>query len=514
LGSEPDFRQLISYIFKKQEMENISPLYTKKKRLLITIRYYILVCTSLVFVSCNKELDEKPKSLAVETFYNTAAEVESAVNAIYVPYIQTGEGLGLYLAQLESYVDFGFGRGSYGALNEFSGLDPTNITRTGNSWGMFYLSIRNANLVIANAPNGSSISVSDLARYVAEAKFLRAFDYFHLVRNWSGVPIRTESNMTERDLKRNTAEEVFARIEADLLVAETDLPDIPSQSGRPSKWAAKTLLADVYLQQGKNAEARDKAEEVISSNKYSLVPITTTDDLQKIFGPDVNGTTEEIFYLKCTRQAGFGNYFAMFLNHPGTKFHGSGGYYAHYSDKSNSVYAGQDDADLRKGLWYSWDIGLGANSLLNKKFIDPIASGIFGAGNDQPWYRYADLLLIYAEAASRAGNGPTAEAMEALNKVHRRAFGKTPTLPSPVDFNLADYNADSFIDLVVKERGYEFQYEGKRWLELKRTGKAASTILSVKGKTIAQKHYLWPIPVTEMNYNKALDPVKDQNPGY
>ncbi|WP_336515817.1 RagB/SusD family nutrient uptake outer membrane protein [Pollutibacter soli] len=474
----------------------------------------MMVFTLLMFTSCSKELEEKPKSLAVETFYNTAAEVEAAVNAIYVPYIQTGEGLALFLAQVESYVDYGFGRGSYAILNDFAGLDPTNITRTQSMWGMLYLSIRNANLVIANAPNGSSISQADIDRFVGEAKFLRAFDYFFLVRNWSGVPIRTEANMTERDLKRSTADEVYALIQADLLDAENKLPENPTQGGRPSKWAAKTLLAHVYLQLGKNSEARDKANEVILSNKYSLVPVTTVDDWQKIFGPDVVRTTEEIFYVKCARQAGFGNYYPMFTNHPGTGFHGAGGFFAQYSDKTNAVYAGQSDADLRKGLWYSWNIGLGSNSILNKKFIDPTASGNLGAGNDQPWYRYADLLLIYAEAASRAANGPTPEAMEALNKVHRRAYGKLPTVPSDVDFNIADYNATTFIDLIIKERGYEFQYEGKRWLELKRTGKAAEIIQAVKGKTIADKFYLWPIPVSEMNYNKALDPVADQNPGY
>jgi len=495
-------------------MKNILSLSIYRAGSFRTIRHCIILFSAMFFASCTKELEEEPKSLAVETFYNTTAEVESAVNAIYVPYIQTGEGLAVYLAQIESYVDYGFGRGSYGILNEFAGLDPTNITRTQNFWGLFYLSIRNANLVIANAPKGTSISAADVTRFVAEAKFLRAFDYFHLVRQWGGVPIRTEANMTIRDIKRNTADEVYALILSDLAEAESKLPDNITQFGRPSKWAAKTLLADVYLQMGKNAEARDKADEVIKSNKYSLVPIATTDDLQKIFGPEVNGTTEEIWYLKCARQAGFGNYFPMFTNHPGTKFEGGGGFYALHSDKTNAVYAGQDNADLRKGLWYSWDIGLGANSLMHKKFIDPLASGNLGAGNDQPWYRYADLLLIYAEAASRAGNGPTAEAMEALNKVHRRAFGKAPNTASTVDFVLADYNASSFIDLIVKERGYEFQYEGKRWYELKRTGKAASTILAVKGKVIAQKMYLWPIPLSEMNYNKALDPIKDQNPGY
>lgn len=464
--------------------------------------------------SCNKLLQEEPKSLAVETFYNTAAEVEAAVNAIYVPFIRTNEGIGIYLAQVESYVDYGFGRGSYAVLNDFAGLDPTNITRTQSFWGMFYLAIRNANLVIANAPKGKSISPADVDRFVAEAKFMRAFTYFFLVRNWAGVPIRTEENMTVRDIKRNTEEEVYNLIVADLKEAETKLPDRGTNVGRPSKWAAKTLLADVYLQQAKFADARDKADEVIKANKYSLVPISSTADLQKIFGPDVIITTEEIFYIKCTRQAGYGNYLPMFTNHPGTRLHGAGGFYALHSDRTNAAYASQDDADLRKGLWYTWDIGLGANSLLSRKFIDPTASGNIGAGNDQPWYRYADLLLIYAEAASRAGTGPTAAAMDALNQVHRRAFGRTSTTPSNIDFVLANYNAASFFDLVVKERGFEFVYEGKRWLELKRTGKAAAIIQAVKGKTIAQKFYLWPIPLSEMNYNKALDPVKDQNPGY
>lgn len=385
-------------------------------------RYSMILSLALLFSSCNKELEEKPKLLAVETFYNTASEVESAVNAIYVPFINTGEGLALFLAQVESYVDYGFGRGSYAILNDFAGLDPTNITRTQGLWGMFYLSIRNANLVIANAPKGTAITPAQIEAYVAEAKFLRAFSYFFLVRNWGGVPIRTEANMTIRDLKRNSDAEVYTQIVSDLVEAEAKLADRPTQTGRPSKWAAKTLLADVYLQLGRFAEARDKANEVIIANKYSLVPIATTDDLQKIFGPDVIGSPEEIFYLKCARQNGFGNYFPMFTNHPGTRFEGAGGFFALYTEKANLTYAGQDNADLRKGLWYSWNIGIGPNSLLNKKFIDPLASGNVGAGNDQPWYRYADLLLIYAEAASRAGSGPTAAAMEALNLVHRRAL--------------------------------------------------------------------------------------------
>src|SRR5690606_37961087 len=119
-----------------------------------------------------------------------------------------------------------------------------------------------------------------------EAKFLRAFNYFQLVRNWAGVPLRTESNMTETDLKKSTPEEVYALIVADLLQAEQNLPDKASRVGKPTKWAAKTMLADVYLTLGKYAEARDKADDVLKSNKFSLVPIQSVSDFQtKVFGP-------------------------------------------------------------------------------------------------------------------------------------------------------------------------------------------------------------------------------------
>lgn len=482
---------------------------TKSTYNALSVILLLVVCSS-----CQESLEEAPKSLAVETFYNTALEVEAAVNAIYAPLRNNNCLGGLYPAQVEAYSDYVYGNGSYAVLNDFQGLNSANITRVGQMWDLFYLSIRNANLVIQNAPQGSAISAANSTRYVGEARFLRALTYFFLVRNWGGVPVRTEANMKERDLKRGSVDEVYTLILADLKEAETTLPEKPSNIGRPTKWAAKTLLADVYLQLGKFAEARDKADEVIQSKQYTLVPIASTDDLQKLFGPDVLTTSEEVFYLKYTRQTGQGYNWAMFVNDLGTKLHGAGGFTAHYSDVTMPFQLSWDSKDLRKGLWFSWNINRGANSLMSRRLIDPLAVSADGAGNDFTLYRYADVLLIYAEAASRAGNGPTAMALEALNQVHRRAYGQNPTIPSTLDFKLTDYNAASFLNLIIKERGYEFQYEGKRWLELKRTGKAAEIILAAKGKIIAEKHYLWPIPVSELNYNQALNPAKDQNPGY
>lgn len=462
--------------------------------------------------SCEDALIEKPKSLAVETFYNTPAEVESAVASIYLPF--RGQPFQVYMAMQESFTDYSYGRGSWASNSLFQGLDGTNVSRTGLMWTALYLAIRNANIVIQKVPDGKNLTQTDKAKYIGEAKFLRAFTYFIMVRNWGGVPIRTEKNMTEQNIKRNTEQEVYQLIYSDLQFAEANLPDNAPFVGKPSKWAAKTLLADVYFYQGKYSEARDKSNEVILSNKYSLVPVKIADDFSKIFGPDVVTTSEEIFYLKFSRQAGQGWLFVYFPHAPGSKLFLGGGFYGHYSDVvTNPIIKNWDKNDLRWTYgWYSWNIGLGTNTILNKKYIDPLSTE---AGNDCPLYRYADVLLLYAEADCRASGTPGADALEKLNMVHRRAYGKNPiNTDATVDFKLSDYTKDAFIDLVLKERGYETQYEGKRWLDLKRTGKVKELIKAAVGKDVADKHLLWPIPVSELNYNSAIDPTKDQNPGY
>jgi hypothetical protein len=478
----------------------------------------LFILTALMFFSCEDALIEAPKSLAVETFYNTPSEVESALASIYDP-LRNNNCMGaLYPAQLEAYTDYCYGRGSYAVLSNFQGLDGNNIGRIGSMWDLFYLSIRNANIVIQNVPNGSALSESDKAKYLAEAKFMRALVYFIMVRNWDGVPIRTEENMTVLEIPRNSADEVYQLIFQDLEFAEENLPENAQLPGKPSMWSAKTLLADVYFYIGMNSEARDKAREVIQSAKYSLVPVTVVEDYEKIFGPEVVTTPEEIFYLKNSRQGtGEGWAFVQFIHHPGDKLFGGGGYYAHYSDLvSNSTIANWDHNDLRFGLWYNWNIGLGSNSILSKKFNDPKAAGGGAtAGNDYPLYRYADLLLIFAEADCRASGNVNAEAMEILNMVHRRAYGKDPLAADPtIDFKVADYDRDSFIELCLQERGYETQMEGKRWLDLKRTGEVKERIKAATGKDVADKHLLWPIPVSELNYNSLIDPSADQNPGY
>lgn len=482
------------------------------------MKKYLFIIALGILTSCEDILEENPKAVAVETFYNTAAEVETAVNAIYEQLRANNNISGQLGAQLEAYTDYSYGRGSYQVLSDFQGLNSTNVPRTDDGWRLFYLGIRNANLVIANAPKGSSISAGDVAKYIAEAKFLRAYNYFWLVRNWGGVPIRTEATLNEPNVPRSTADDVYKLVIADLIEAETNLPETQKQAGRATKFAAKAALAEVYFTRNQYAEARDKANEIIQSKKFSLVPVAVAADFDNIFGPTVVSTSEEIFSLKMTRQNSQGMYLAMFAHHPGTRLHGAGGFYAHYSESvNNPVQKNWDNADLRKTFnWVKYDIGLGPNSILCKKFSDPLAPHQTAAGNDFPIYRYTDILLMFAEADNRVNNGPTAAGLDALNQVHRRAYGKPANAPSTVDFALSGFTVDTFNDLVLQERGYETQYEAKRWLDLKRLGipKLKQVIKAATGKDVADKHLFWPVPVAELNFNTALDPSKDQNPGY
>lgn len=477
---------------------------------------YIIIFLFIVFTSCEKALVEEPQSIAAEVFYNTAKEVEAGVNAIYTPIRGSGTMGALYQIQHEIYADFLYGRGSHAPLNNYTGLDNTNITRIAEMWRSFYQSIRNANIVIARAKLGKDISPADVLKYESEAKFLRAFNYFHLVRNWAGVPIRTEANMDSLNAKRATVAEVYDLIVQDLLAAEAGLPDVARLVGAPSKWSAKTLLTDVYMNLSNYTEAKKKSLEVIQSNKYALVNVTVAADFDKIFGADVITTSEEIFYLKFSRTPSSQvNTYPQYMHYPGSGYYPPGGFYTFYSDTElNPVVKAWDKNDLRYSFnWYSQTFGLGPTTILNKKFSDKTTTT--GGGNDFPLYRYADVLLYYAESEARVNNGPTADAMEKLNMVHRRAYGKNPATASTVDFQLADYpTLQSFIDLVVKERGYETVAEGKRWFDLKRLGIAKQVIQAAKGKTMENKHLLWPIPTIEYNYNKAINPATDQNPGY
>ncbi|MDR3219067.1 MAG: RagB/SusD family nutrient uptake outer membrane protein [Dysgonamonadaceae bacterium] len=459
-------------------------------------------------------LQEEPKYDAVETFMTNAERTESVILSCYYQ-LRRDQLFGRYEQMInETQADYNYGSGSYAYMSSYTGLDQTNISRINDTWAILYRVVRFANeiLELMQDANMSEQSYKELS---GELKFLRALAYLRLTWHWGGIPLFDETNWKELIRPRATVAEVYNLIVSDLTYAEQSLPDAVKQYGRPSKWAAKTCLTEVYLYLQRWVEARDKALEVINSNKYSLVPVTVADDFYNIFGPDIVGTPEEIFYIKYNSQNGA--MFAWMCHTTGTSYiNPTQGPMGLYSLAANKFIVDWDAADLRRPFnLYNATVS-GVARKLCKKFIDPDQTGSY-TSNDNPLYKYSDLLLYYAEAAARAANGPTADSMEKLNWVHRRAYGKDPkTANATVDLKLADYNTlESFINLVLKERGYETYCEGKRYIDLIRCGKLAEYVKYAKNIDItSDAAYWWPIPDNEFLHNPYFNVETDQNPGY
>jgi hypothetical protein len=334
------------------------------------------------------------------------------------------------------------------------------------------------------------------------------------------VPIRSEPTESTTSLggKRAAVADVYSFIISDLQFAEANLPSTQALAGKPTKWSAQTMLADVYLTNGQWDSAAANADEVITSGAYSLVPVKQASDFNLIFGPTAVTSSEDVFSLKFSRTNGspMASYYAM----PNCAY-ANVGYGTFFGLTTYPLLQNWDTNDLR----YKFDIYTSylsrSGTIVQNSATQPVRFGKFedpgyapGNGNNFPVYRYPDALFIYAEAASQAAGGPTALAVERLNMVHRRAYGYDPATPSPVDFTLATApTAATFQALVLQERAYEFLCEGKRWFDLIRTGTVKQVILNAKGISIPDYFLLFPIPLQEIENNPDLGP-QDQNPGY
>lgn len=478
-----------------------------------------IVLAAFTCSSCSDFLKELPEDRVTEDqFYQDLEQAQTAVDAIYQPIRLPDVFGGQYLLQVEIMAEFSIGRGSTAAIGAYQGLDATNAQRVGLVWQYLYQSIFYANTAIEKISGMDNVDETAKSQLIAEARFMRAFSYYHLVRHWGAVPLILST--TQGNTPRMPVDEVYAAIIADLENGETVLPEVPKQYGRPTKWASTAFLADVYLTEKEYALAQEKAGAVIASNRFSLVDIRQLDDWNNIFGPSANGTSEEIFYLKYNHQNGWQWPHNLLYN--GTPYSPFGNYVI-TSSLDNKFLNEWNDKDWRKqwGVFTKYiDVATGKEVSLPSlapvqysKFRDPDAPTTTGHANDYPFLRYADVLLIHAEAATMAAGTPATEAIEELNMIKRRGYGYPITQASPVDYKAAGWSAQTFQDTILQERAYELFLEGKRWLDLKRTGKIKESIKKYLGITVADAHLNWPIPQQEIDTNPEIGP-EDQNPGY
>ncbi len=478
-------------------------------------RFTLSAILMLTLVSCDTfSLDEEPRTfLAEEQFFRNAADAEAAVLAAYEPFQDNTYYQLRFVTTIESMADYVDGRGSYAPGATYT-CDQTCKSRMWAAWQEIYTGINRANVAIEKLPD-IEMSEQKKEELLAEAHFVRALNYYNLVRYWGDVPLRTEPSKGFETLAkaRSAANDVFEQIVSDLQFAESRLPET-NVNGRASRWAAATLLADVFLARENWSQAAAKAKEVMDSGRFALVVVTVPDDFEEIFGPEVIMSPEEIFDIAFSRQDGFGLELPANFNSPGPPY--SARPYRALFGNMNSFLSTWDTNDLR----YSYNLYVGeltqylteAEPQRFRKFRDPLGIDRAAHGNDFPIVRYADALLIYAEASAMAGGSPTAASYDAVNRIRRRAYAvdlDTPNADVDVPQGLG---LQAFRDVVIQERAYEFLVEAKRYWDLKRTGKLEEAILA-SGEPYENKYMLFPLPEEEIDANEALT-LSDQNPGW
>lgn len=492
------------------------------KRFILSLLAFAGLTASLSSCEEWEFLEEHPKKIDATTFMSNAEEVQSVINSIYYQ-LRRQVCFGRYLPVLgESLADYCQGRGNYEST--FSGgLVTGGINLTKDTWAALYRAIRFSNEILTQI-GGASLSRLEYDQLSGETRYLRAFCYSYLARYYGGVPFFDEHNMDDFNKPRTPEKEIWEFVAQEAAAASDLLPESVVTAGRPSRYAALMLLTEASLWLERWSDAAEAAGQIVTSGRYALVEVSRATDFDDLYSQKANATKEEIFYFKYNRDDG-NSVMWMFLCKPNPIADtGSVGIYTDYM--ANKFIAGWDPGDLR----YQYSLYKQTeNGTLNSrtktgmicfKFRDYETSGAASdSACDIPVYRYADALLYYAEALCRRDGGPSAAAMDAVNQVRRRAYGLKPTQAAGSDYKLADYNdTEKFLELVLRERGYETVFEGKRYTDLKRCGKLAE--YAVKAGRIASESevgpaaYWWPIPSDEFNYNTALDPTKDQNPGY
>lgn len=479
---------------------------------------YNLIAIALLgfsFSSCSDFLEQNPQTdLSENDFYKTADDILSAVNGVYSS-LQEGDIYGNWYVFGEIPSDNTRNQlsGSVTTQNEFDQfyIDTQN-SMIANFWKAAYKVINRTNTVLGHI-DGIEINTELANRYKLECKFIRALMYFNLVRVYGDVPlVLKEISISESyDILREPKENVYNQIIADLKEAQ-DLPVSYStaEDGRATQGAAKALLANVYMTLHKYAEAETILAEIINSGQYSLLENTpgslNIDGYKNVFSPVNHNSKEGIFEIQFLK-GGYGegsNYANNFApENSGTNVVAVGGTGGNNIPEMD-IYNAYEEGDLRRD--FSMSLGYYDNRKNNEwvesryvcKFMDvPYQNN--DASNNYPVIRYADVILMYAEALNQ--NGKTAEACKYLNMTRRRGFGYQTTETSPVDLQTTD--KAQFALMVEQERRVELAFENHRWFDLIRTGRAVEVMKS-KGFSLNETNLICPIPQKQIDVNPKL----------
>ncbi|HVI48802.1 MAG TPA: RagB/SusD family nutrient uptake outer membrane protein [Chitinophaga sp.] len=487
-------------------------------------RYTVAAFIAMLITSCGKDFINltPPSNQTTTTFFKTVTDFQQGVNAIYdgLQSTQTYGKTYYYLMEVRSdntdIWDRGALAGLASQLDLFTEVTTNNFISDGYAGA--YVIIARANAVLDQV-DAAAIPDDAKKQFKGEALFLRALSYFNLVRLYGKVPLVTklETTTQAQGHKRTAVTDIYAQIEADLGNAASLLPASytnPNDVGRATGGSAAGLLGKVLITEKKWAAATAVLKPVL--NAYTLLP-----DYADLYKP-ANAVNPEVLFTvrfkKGLTPSEGNNFFAdmvpvsFFYN--GIQYGGSNN-----NRPTKDLVATYEKGDKRLGIsldtvYYTNSTGLQKGNYV-KKYLDPPGATNDG-GSSFPVLRYADILLLYAEALNEQGyngaDGP-GTAFGSLNQVRQRA-GLTPKTVADLP------DQQRFRDAIFRERRVELAFENDRWFDLARYPKGIDIMqdhllkeYNLTSPKLTAYRLLFPIPQSEINIHN--DPVNfPQNDGY
>ena len=489
------------------------------KKLYIKISVVLLSFTMIT--SCSDDfVDVESADITSGNFFNTEADYQSALIGAYD--LLQATYINVMLGEIASDNTLAGGESATDVIGiqEIDDMIHTPVnSNLRDIWSWMWGGINRANFILEFQ---DKIDFTGKEQVIAQARFLRAYYYFELVKWFGAVPLSVDKQILfgeETATVRTPVSEIYAQIELDLIFAADNLPYVQAETGRVMKGAAQALLGKAYLYQEKFSEAATVLEDVINNGPYSLVT-----DYNSIFEEEGENGAGSVFEVQYTDEqgAGFGCLqcsegnvavgFNGIRNYDGPDF--TSGF--SFNVPTQEAYDAFDSDDPRRDIAIldidAWATQSGATfgtgfehtGYFNRKYIprkrDQGAQPDLNLTNPNNYraIRFADVLLMAAEALNR-GAISDARAQEYLNRVRRRGFG---------DMNHDITSTGSALTTsIYNERRIELVGEGHRFFDLVRTGRAAAEIPGF----VTGKHELFPIPAIEIQLagnNWA------QNPGY
>ena len=496
-------------------------------------KYIFILLTSFSLASCVDLLQEPQSKLTPATIELTEQTLESMTNGLYKDLWGENFGFNCRLASLALAGD----DMTSGALDKVRNvLDdqlkvPIDNADVLNLWKYFYQTIYSANNIIYLINENENLDTQISNKYLGEAYFFRALSYFYIVRYWGDAPAITDPNSStdidgNSNMPRKPVKDIYERIILPDLNNAIDLLPLQSRDNNnqaPTSWAAKTLLSDVYItmagwplkEENYYAEAAKTAKDIIENGPYDLVG--EYKDLW--MNAKKTDKTEHIFALQHSLSYLPSQYGISYLGKEENgwdDYVGDPVFFKNFPNDKRKEFCYVTSTVDTKGNQIEWeDFDIGAPFI--RKYRNYGGCGTYGIeGNTAtrsslsegltPIYRFADVLLIYAEASNKAEGSPNTLAYKCLNRVRDRAFGDQ-------SHQYAGLTPEKFADAVFDEFGWENVFEFKRWFQLVRTEKVDEAVgknTAIGARLNANKeNYLFPIPVRQCELRGWKN-----NPGY